>query len=283
MDPDYSLQDLIRCNLCETTAPQLYCNICHINLCKACAGEHLLDESKFHLVVPSKQRPSISAYNTKCLEHSTKLCELHCEQCSIPVCVQCVSSKKHKTHDVVDIVKFMESKKMALQADLEELGKIIYPNYQEIASSISLQKENLKRNTKKLIVDFYDRGRAWHEKINKIIKKLISNIHAIEIKRLDILKKQEGEIKQGTLKITETIEEIKKTLDSNDVNLLSKYKSLNEELKSFPHKIVFSLPAFSSQKIDTKQLFQQFGTLSDTTEKSVLSSDEAEFDDSLDH
>lgn len=130
MDPDYSLHDIIRCELCDTAAPQLYCNICHINLCKACAGEHLLDESKFHLVVLSKHRLSNSTYDyTKCPEHSTKPCKLHCEQCNIPVCVQCVSSKEHKTHDVVDIVKFMYSKKLALQTDLEELGKIIYPNY----------------------------------------------------------------------------------------------------------------------------------------------------------
>lgn len=77
------------------------------------------------------------------------------------------------------------------------------------------------------------------------------------------------------------MEKIKKILDSDDVNLLSEYQSSNAEFKKFSHEIVFSLPTFSSQKIDTKQLFQQFGTLSNTTEKNVLSSDE--FDDSLGH
>lgn len=59
MDPDYAFQDVIRCELCETPAPPLFCEICHIHLCKACIGEHLLDESKFHIVIQIKHRQSI--------------------------------------------------------------------------------------------------------------------------------------------------------------------------------------------------------------------------------
>lgn len=89
----------------------------------------------------------------------------------------------------------------------------------------------------------------------------------MESKYLADLNKQEGEIKQSILKITQNIEQIKKVLDSRDVNLLSRYKSRNAELKRFPHTIVFSLPTFSSPKINTKQLFEQFGILFNTTEK----------------
>lgn len=39
---------------------------------------------------------------SKCPEHTSKLCELHCEQSDIPICVQCVFSKTHEAHDAVD-------------------------------------------------------------------------------------------------------------------------------------------------------------------------------------
>lgn len=39
----------------------------------------------------------------------------------------------------------------------------------------------MKRNIKKLIVDFNDCGRVWYEKINKIIEKLKFNIYVIEL------------------------------------------------------------------------------------------------------
>lgn len=89
-------------------------------------GYHVIDGSKLNIVVQVIHRQSLLMYS-KCPEHSSKLCKLHCEQCDIPICVQCVFSKTHKAHDAEDILVFLERKKEALQADLEELGKTIYP------------------------------------------------------------------------------------------------------------------------------------------------------------
>lgn len=263
METDCSLQDVIRCHLCDTPVPPLYCDICHISLCKTCAGEHLLDESKFHIVVPFKHRQSNPKCNyPKCTEHSTKLCELHCEQCNVPVCVQCVSSKKHKAHDVVDILSYYESKHKALQADLEDLGKFIYPKYQDYALSFPIYKAKLQRNTEKLISALNKRGEDWHREIENIIRKLKSDIEKTESENLAVLKKQEDEIKHSISEITHCISELKKLLDSNDACLLSKYKSRNADFRRVPPKFVFPLPQFSHRKIDTDQLFRQFGSLS---------------------
>lgn len=263
MDPDYALQDVIRCEMCETPAPPLYCEICHINLCIACVGRHLLDESKLHIVVPIKHRQSIRQISyPECQIHPAKLCELHCEKCDIPICVQCASSKKHKAHDVVDFLSYFNSKIKALQENLKELGNIIYPKYQEMASSFPAQRADLERNTEELISAINERGEDWHREIDNIIRKLISNIKEAESEQLDFLKKREDDINQRILVITRSIVELKKLLDSKDGCLLSKYKSRNAEFKNMPSKITVSVPSFSSQRIDTEQLKQQFGFLS---------------------
>lgn len=104
MNPEYSLQDVVSCQLCESNS-HLHCDICQIGLCKQCVGTHIVDGSKMHKVVPYNKRAS-SPYYPKCYNHSNKQCELHCEQCGIPLCVQCISSNEHNSHISTDILQW---------------------------------------------------------------------------------------------------------------------------------------------------------------------------------
>lgn len=116
MGAGFSAQDIIRCHLCDKESPTLYCELCHVHLCKICAGKHLLDESKEHRVVSIKNRSSDPTC-PKCPTHTSKLCELHCEQCDVHICVLCVSSKTHNGHDIVDILDFFKGKKEVVKKD----------------------------------------------------------------------------------------------------------------------------------------------------------------------
>lgn len=129
MDSEYSLQDVVRCHLCEHSVPHLHCVICKIHLCKDCESGHLSDTTKEHKMVPFKYRRSFP----NCQNHSTKLCEFYCEHCDFPICTLCISSKGHQHHNVVDILKSLESKKHVLEKDLQDLVKSIYPKYQELS------------------------------------------------------------------------------------------------------------------------------------------------------
>nr|XP_022296742.1 uncharacterized protein LOC111106379 [Crassostrea virginica] len=61
-DPTYSLQDVIRCDLCETPVPPKHCAICHIHLCETCVWKHLSEETKAHYIVPFKLRKLTPEY-----------------------------------------------------------------------------------------------------------------------------------------------------------------------------------------------------------------------------
>ena len=149
MNTSKSAQDVLRCHLCETPVPPLSCELCQIYLCKVCAGEHILDESKEHKVVPIKQ--SLYALQfPKCLQHSSKKCKLYCKQCTIPICIQCASSRKHKGHKFNDLLEFVERKREALKTDIQELESSNLIEHKESASRIRTQKENLDKTLEEL-------------------------------------------------------------------------------------------------------------------------------------
>ncbi|XP_052682813.1 tripartite motif-containing protein 45-like [Crassostrea angulata] len=223
MDPKGNwAQDVLRCHLCETPVPPMYCDICYIHLCKACVGEHLSDESTEHRVVTFKKRGS----TTKCQKHSSKICELFCKQCDIPICVKCASSKEHKGHEFIEIVETLENQKEIILRDLQELEKSIYPKYQEIASIIPVMKADLNENSKKLTKAIEKHEEDLRREIDTMIKKLKSDLDEMDSKYLTVLNKQENEITRTIFEIKQSIADLKKLLNSNDSPLPQTDRSL---------------------------------------------------------
>lgn len=124
MNLENSLQDVARCHHCENPEPSLHCDICNKHVCEDCEKKHVSDRSNMHKLVPFAIRGCI----TICKLHFSQICDQFCEKCSIPICVVC-ASKKHKGHELSDVVVKLEQKRKDFKKDLEEL-KIIHPKFQ---------------------------------------------------------------------------------------------------------------------------------------------------------
>nr|XP_022304495.1 tripartite motif-containing protein 3-like [Crassostrea virginica] len=261
MDPHYSAQDIVRCDLCKTPVPPMCCDICHINLCKACVGEHLSDDSKDHKVVPFHKRGSTINY-PKCQKHSPKTCEVHCKHCNIPICALCVTSGDHDQHKKIDILKILTKKKELIEKDLQELKKLIRPKFQQAASEIPARKAGVKQHSLTLTAALNKQGEVLHNEINSLIQRKQSEIEDMDKQHLAAITTQEDVINKALHEIKQVILDLQKLLDSDDVCLVSEYTSKNEEFRSLPAQFQVTLPTFSPQEINREQLYQQLGSLS---------------------
>lgn len=257
MDPSCSGQDVSRCDVCKTPVPQLHCDICHINLCKPCVGEHVIDETTEHKVVPFKKRGS----TLKCLKHSTKICEIFCMRCQVPICALCVSSLEHEQHIKVDIFKKFEENKATLKIDIQELENLIYPKFHEILAEFPIQRGDLRKNSKQLKATINKQGRDLHKEIDAIIKKMKADVDYMDSIHLSDLKIWEDEITSTISNIKQKIIDVKELYDSNDICRVCEYISENVIFKTFSPKRTASLPKFIFHQIDIEEICQQFGFL----------------------
>lgn len=169
MDPQLSAQDVLRCASCESPSPPLHCDFCHIYLCKKCVGDHLLDLSKKHQVVPLQERESTPKYSS-CTKQPNEQCKHFCEKCKIPVCFSCISKGNHLGHNLIDIMNIFQRKKDDLRKDLKELEELILPKFEDYASYIQVQKTELFENSNKLTTSVQKQGEYLQREIDNIIK-----------------------------------------------------------------------------------------------------------------
>lgn len=118
-----------------------------------------------------------------------KKCDRYCAQSNIPVCDQCTSSREHTDHEIVDMVRELERKSKVLESDLQDLDNRINPKYQEIASSITVQKNDLNKDSQKLKTD-NNHGEDLNREIDSTIKKMIHDMSEIDSKYLASINKK---------------------------------------------------------------------------------------------
>ena len=266
MNSSPSAQDILRCHLCETPVPPLYCEVCDIYLCKGCVVDHILDESSEHKVVPIKQTLSSFIY-PKCSTHSSKNCKLLCKQCAIPICVQCASSKEHQGHIFVDLMKSADSKKEEIKEDMQELESSILAEYKEIASNMPSLKAYLSETSESLKNSIDKHGQKLHRKVEDIVDKLKSEVDKNKEIQSSLLIKEENRITEKISSIEECICNQKQLQTSRDLGIVFEYKSRNKDFRNVHPKHKVSLPTFSAKDIQSDQLLLQFGSLTTESER----------------
>nr|XP_022300411.1 uncharacterized protein LOC111108670 isoform X2 [Crassostrea virginica]XP_022300412.1 uncharacterized protein LOC111108670 isoform X2 [Crassostrea virginica] len=260
MDPDYSAQDVARCDLCKTAIAQSYCDICHVNLCKPCIGEHISVDYGKHIIVAIHQRKSTLIY-PKCKTHQSKTCEYQCKDCNLFVCSDCTVSTQHKGHEYIKLEELYTKSKGHIQKDREELENQISPTYEEIANELEMQIASLDEEYKKLTTVMSKQREEIHREVDNAINQLEKEIGEIKVKHHSLLKRHLEEIKQSQSLMQKTLLALNEMEKSNEVSSTIHYSSKNEEFSKLPPKVNVSIPKFIPKQIEREVLRNLIGKI----------------------
>ena len=261
MDPNYSAQDVARCDICKTAIVQSYCEFCHINLCKPCIGEHISDDYQKHTIVPFQQRRSTLIY-PKCETHPNKVCKYQCKECNIFVCSHCVASKHHnKEHEFLNVEEVLSSKKEHIKKEKEEIEKQLLPAYEEIAFDLENQMFNLDGNYRKLNTVISNERAELHREVDITFNQMVKDVDEIKKKHHKILKEHLDEIKELQSLMQQTLIALNEMEASNEVFPTIQYISKDSEFFKLPPKILVSMPNFISNQMERKKLSSLIGKI----------------------
>ncbi|XP_078336069.1 uncharacterized protein LOC144626318 [Crassostrea virginica] len=268
MDPDNSVQDVARCDLCKVAIVQSYCDFCHVNLCKPCIGEHISDDySTKHIIVPFQLRRTTPIY-PKCEKHPNKTCELQCNDCKIFLCTDCLASEQHnKEHKLSKLEEVFRQKKDQIHRDKEELKVELLPVYEEIATEIINQIANLDVDYKIYTTQMSKHREELHREIDNVMNQREKEIDENKLKHLSILTKHLEEIKQLQCLMQESLHNLNEMEDSNEVSPTIHYSSKNQGFSKLPPKVIVSMPEFIPKPIEIEELCILIGKITPLSPK----------------
>nr|XP_019926831.2 transcription intermediary factor 1-beta [Crassostrea gigas] len=168
---------------------QFYCNDCHLPMCEQCQDEHQKNrKTKNHEVVPYKQRKRQLPVE-KCKIHPTKEIVILCEECQIPLCYKCTTTKEHRGHVLTDLEMVFDEKVSLCQDEIAKIRNYFEPTSQDLKKDIASDVKEIKKIMEVLKTSIKAEAEA--------VKKLVDTVTSDKIKHVDKIEQSLSETLYG--------------------------------------------------------------------------------------
>ena len=149
---------LLPCDSCNEDTSVAYCIECNEVICKKCWTNHqLLRITRGHIIqsfedIKNKSRDELTklipSFTHTCQDHTEQQLKYYCQQCIIPVCVECTIIN-HKDHPVTEVSKQVDINKATVvesiqgfQVAQQQLKKVLISG-EEIKEKINTRKNEI--------------------------------------------------------------------------------------------------------------------------------------------
>ncbi|XP_048740769.2 uncharacterized protein LOC125654771 [Ostrea edulis] len=261
-------QEVITCDLCVKPTQQ-FCNNCQLSLCVDCVSKHV-DKLKYqpHDIVHFKDR---KVDFPECEFHTNQRCEVHCQQCDVPVCLKCIVGP-HNGHKVKDMPEIFNDKKKKLEKETKEIESTIIPQYKKKNEETESKLSIIMAEFDELDKEKENHRISWHQEVDTIFNHLGSLMKSIKENLLAALNSHQSKIKNQIPDMTQTVQQNKEILKSNNVSAVTNYKSKLQEYRNMPTDIDVKLPSLKTNTVQGRELNLEFGEYKASLTQTTLSS-----------
>ncbi|XP_055998839.1 E3 ubiquitin-protein ligase TRIM71-like [Ostrea edulis] len=268
--PNPQAQEVITCDLCVKPTQQ-FCNSCQVSLCVDCVNKHV-DKLKYqqHDIVHFKDR-KIQLVFPECEFHSSQRCEVHCQQCDVPVCLKCIVGP-HNGHKVKDMPEIFNEKKKELEKETKEIESTIIPQYKKKNEETESKLSIIMAEFGELDKEKEKHRKFWHQEVDTIFNKLGSLMKSIKENLLAALNSHQSKIKNQIPDMTQTVQQNKEILKSNNVSAVTNYKSKLQEYRNMPTDIDVKLPSLKTNTVQGRELSLELEDYKASLTQTTLSS-----------
>ncbi|XP_056001467.1 uncharacterized protein LOC130046503 [Ostrea edulis] len=261
-------QEVITCDLCVKPTQQ-FCNNCQLSLCVDCVSKHV-DKLKYqpHDIVHFKDRKMDFP---ECEFHTNQRCEAHCQQCDVPVCLKCMLGP-HNGHKVKDMPEIFNDKKKKLEKETKEIEFTIIPQYKKKNEETESKLSIIMAKLDELDKEKENHRKFWHQEVDTIFNHLGSLLKSIKENLLAALNSHQSKIKILIPDMTQTVQQNKEILKSNNVSAVTNYKSKLQEYRNMPTYIDVKLPSLKTNTVQGRELSLELGEYKASLTQTTLSS-----------
>ncbi|XP_072552522.1 E3 ubiquitin-protein ligase TRIM35-like [Salminus brasiliensis] len=208
------------------------CPVCRRASCKEIPLRNVALRNVCEALLESRSQRSSAGSEVVCSLHNEKL-KLFCLDDQQPVCLVCRGTKKHKTHDCCPVDEAVTDLKTKLQTALEPLQKNLKvleeakEDYDRTAAHIQTQVQHTERQIK-------EEFEKLHQFLRDEEAARIAALKEEEEQKSQMMRRKIEEMNGEISSLSDTIRNIEKEMEAEDVQFLQNFKSTEKQVQRSP-------------------------------------------------
>ncbi|KAL6483762.1 hypothetical protein MHYP_G00086340 [Metynnis hypsauchen] len=215
----------------ETTGSRA-CPVCRRRSSKDHPPGNLALKNLCESFLESRSQRSSAGSEVLCILHNEKL-KLFCLDDQQPVCVECRTSKKHRKHNCCQVDEVVTDFKDKLKSALEPLQKNLKVleeakhDYDQTAAHIKTQAQHTERQIK-------EEFEKLHQFLRDEEAARIAELKKEEEQKSQMMRRKIEEMNGEISSLSDTIRNIEKEMEAEDVLFLQNFKSTEKQAQLTP-------------------------------------------------